>query len=81
MTKSACAIINVAQSLLKTDSVKHGGDTRNYLDAIYMLSHADTALSMQRREQLRPGPGIMKLSSLKVRKSTQYFVKSLNLNG
>jgi hypothetical protein len=54
VSKSACAILSVAQSLLKTDSVKHADDIRNCLDAIYMLGHANTALSMQRREQLRP---------------------------
>ena len=55
VSKSACAVLNVAHSLLNTtDSEKHGADIRNCLDAIYLLGHANTALSMQRRELLKP---------------------------
>ncbi|KAK3106382.1 hypothetical protein FSP39_018857 [Pinctada imbricata] len=54
VTKSTCAILNVAQSLLNKDSEKHGEDIKHCLDAIYLLGHTNTALSMQRRELLRP---------------------------
>lgn len=54
MTKSTCAILSVADSLLKVDGEKHDKEIRNCLDAIYLLGHANTAMSMQRRELLRP---------------------------
>ena len=54
ITKSACAIVSVAESLLKMDGDKHDQEVRNCLDAIYLLGHANTAMSMQRRELLRP---------------------------
>ena len=54
ITKSACAIVSVAESLLKMDGDKHDQEVRNCLDAIYLLGHANTAMSLQRRELLRP---------------------------
>lgn len=54
ITKSTCAILSVADSLLKVDGEKHDKEIRNCLDAIYLLEHANTAMSMQRRELLRP---------------------------
>lgn len=54
ITKSTCAILGVADSLLKVDGEKHDKEIRNCLDAIYLLGHANTAMSMQRRELLRP---------------------------
>lgn len=54
ITKSTCAILGVADSLLKVDGEKHHKEIRNCLDAIYLLGHANTAMSMQRRELLRP---------------------------
>ncbi|XP_061186239.1 uncharacterized protein LOC133194263 [Saccostrea echinata] len=54
ITKSTCAILSVADSLLKIDGEKHDKDIRNCLDAIYLLGHANTTMSMQRRELLRP---------------------------
>jgi hypothetical protein len=52
--KWMCAIISVTESLLKVDRDKHDIETRYCLDAIYLLGHANTAMSMQRRELLRP---------------------------
>lgn len=49
ITKSTCAILGVADSLLKVDGEKHHKEIRNCLDAIYLLGHANTAMSMQRR--------------------------------
>ena len=54
ITKSACAIISVAESLFKMDGDKHDPEIKNCLDAIYLLGHANTAMSLQRRELLRP---------------------------
>lgn len=54
ITKNTCAILSVADNLLKMDGEKHIKDIRNCLDAIYLLGHANTAMSMQRRELLTP---------------------------
>lgn len=53
ITKRTCAILSVADSLIKVGE-KHDKEIRNCLDAIYLLGHANTAMSMQKRELLRP---------------------------
>lgn len=45
ITKSTCAILGVADSLLKVDGEKHDKEIRNCLDAIYLLGYANTAMS------------------------------------
>lgn len=47
ITKSTCAILSVADNFLKMDGEKHDKDIRNCLDAIVLLGHANTAMSMQ----------------------------------
>ena len=59
LTKSAFAAIEVAQYLLKQEQKEEGKEgkeaaIRACTDIIYMLGHANTSLSLQRRELLKP---------------------------
>ena len=55
ITKSTCAVLQVAEKLLKLESNENNERMiRTCIDAVFLMGHANTSLSLQRRDLLKP---------------------------
>lgn len=56
LTKAAFAVLRVADGLLKNTNHENNfeKELRNCMDAVFLLEHANTSVSVQRKELLKP---------------------------